>query len=297
MDDEQPYVSEDERWRAVQERDSRADGEFYYVVRTTGRYSRPSCGTRPARRENVTFYDTADQARGEGYRPCRRCQPDGPGLREWYAATITRICRSLAECDGCSSPNFDELAREVGLSRFHFHRMFKLYTGVTPHAYLTDARENRVRHELAVAPSISEAIYRSGFRSNGHFYTVIRDILGMTPSSFRSGGLGTVIRFAEAGCALGHALVAATDDGVCAVLVGQCPGDLREQLSRRFVHARLVGTDEAFAALAVRAFDTADPPERGRDLLPADVLTAAFRQRVRQAMRAEPAAAVSVCFA
>jgi AraC family transcriptional regulator of adaptative response/methylated-DNA-[protein]-cysteine methyltransferase len=293
VDSERPYASDSARWRAVQERDSRADGAFFYVVTTTGLYSRPSCGTRAARRENVIFYPTAAAARAEGYRACRRCRPDEPDLREWYARTITHVCRALAEPDSWSS-NFDDLARGVGLSRFHFHRVFKLYTGVTPHAYLTDARENRVRVELATAPSISDAIYRSGFKSNGHFYAVIRDILGMTPSSFRSRGRGTVIRFACSDCSLGRALVAATEDGVCAVLVGENSAAVRDQLDAQFPHARLIGTDPAFAEVARRALDRAALTEPGRTLLPDDVLTAAYRQRVRQAMRSEPAPLASM---
>jgi AraC family transcriptional regulator, regulatory protein of adaptative response / methylated-DNA-[protein]-cysteine methyltransferase len=278
-----PYTSDDQRWHAVENRDSRADGTFYYVVTTTGLYSRPSCGSRPARRENVIFYPTAAQARDDGYRACGRCRPDEPDLREWYADVIVRTCQALNRHEG--TPSLDVLAKGARLSRFHFQRIFKQYTGVSPHAYLAEVREERVRNELVAARSITEAIYRSGFNSSGHFYRVTRDILGMTPTSYRSAGKDTTIRLAEGTCRLGHVVVAATGHGVCAVVVGNDEVELCDRLRRSFFRARLLEGDRSFVTVVGEVLRKADLPDSGHALLPADILTTAFRQRVRQAFR------------
>jgi AraC family transcriptional regulator, regulatory protein of adaptative response / methylated-DNA-[protein]-cysteine methyltransferase len=281
------YASDAERWRAVKERDGRADGLFCYVVRTTGAYSRPSCVARLPRRENILFFPTADAARAAGYRPCRRCHPDEPGLPERYASAVTKACR-LAE-ESVEPPNLEELARAAGFSRFHFHRLFKALLGVTPHAYLSAGRACRVRRELSRAATVSDAIYRSGFSSTGRFYAASAEILGMTPTSFRAGGRGTVIRVVVGACSLGPVLVAVADRGVCAVLLGADRGALRRQLAELFPAATLIDPDPSFAALVTEAVGRAEPPATGRAVLPADVLGVALRQRVRQALRAVPA--------
>ncbi|MGH3873070.1 MAG: bifunctional transcriptional activator/DNA repair enzyme AdaA [Pseudonocardiaceae bacterium] len=286
MGERKAYASDDQRWRAVQERDEQADGHFYSVVRTTGVYSRPSCVARPARRENVLFFSTVEQARAAGYRPCRRCRPDEPDLREHYASTVTKACRVIDE--SAEPPSLDELARTVGFSRFHFHRMFKALTGVTPHAYLSAGRACRVRRELSRAETVSDAIYSSGFNSNGHFYAASSEILGMTPTSFRSGGHGAMIRFVVGKCSLGPVLVAIADKGVCAVLLGKDRHALPRQLAELFPAADFVDPDSSLIELVTETLRRAEPPVLGRTSLPADVLGVALQQRVRQALRDVP---------
>nr|WP_298682512.1 methylated-DNA--[protein]-cysteine S-methyltransferase [uncultured Dongia sp.] len=66
----------DPRWQAVLARDASADGGFYYSVKTSGVYCRPSCKARPARPENVAFHETRLAAEEAGFRPCKRCKPD-----------------------------------------------------------------------------------------------------------------------------------------------------------------------------------------------------------------------------
>jgi AraC family transcriptional regulator, regulatory protein of adaptative response / methylated-DNA-[protein]-cysteine methyltransferase len=283
MDERAAYASDLQRWRAVQERDEQADGYFYYVVRTTGVYSRPSCAARSARRQNVLFFSTVDEARASGYRPCRRCRPDKPDLHEHYASVVTKACRVIDE--SAEPPSLDELAGAIGFSRFHFHRVFKAFTGVTPHAYFSAGRACRVRRELLRAETVSNAIYNSGFNSNGHFYAVSSEILGMTPTSFRTGGHGAMICFVVGECTLGPVLVAIAHKGVCAVLLDKNQDSLRRQLAELFPQAELVDAEASFAALVTEALHRAEPPALGRALLPADVLDVALRQRVRQALR------------
>lgn len=205
------YETDEERWRAVRDGDEAADGTFYYVVRTTGIYSRPSCVARLARRENVEFHSTLEEVRALGYRPCRRCHPDEPEQNRYYADTVARACLLM---DGAlTPPNLDAVARSAGYSRFHFHRMFKSLTGVTPYAYWTAVRARRVRAELIGARTVSDAIYQAGFNSNGQFYAASSAILGMTPQEFRAGGAGVRIRSAVGTTSLGQVLVAATGKG------------------------------------------------------------------------------------
>ncbi|MGH3908088.1 MAG: bifunctional transcriptional activator/DNA repair enzyme AdaA [Pseudonocardiaceae bacterium] len=286
MTDSPAYASDDERWRAVQDRDEHADGQFYYVVRTTGVYSRPSCVARSARRENILFFSTVDEARTAGYRPCRRCRPDEPDLHEQYAFAVTKACRVIDE--SARSPSLDELARVVGFSRFHFHRVFKAFTGVTPHTYRAAGRADRVRRELSRSDTVSDAIYSSGFNSNGHFYATSPEMLGMTPTSFRSGGSGASIRLAMGECSLGPVLVAVADKGVCAVLLGDDHTTLKCELAEIFPQAELVDANPSFVALVTEVLDQAEPPPLGRDLLPVDIQGVALRQRVRQALRDIP---------
>jgi AraC family transcriptional regulator of adaptative response/methylated-DNA-[protein]-cysteine methyltransferase len=281
------YASDDERWRAVQRRDQRADGLFYVLVRTTGTYSRPSCVARPARRENITFAATAAEACAAGYRPCRRCRPDEPDLNQRYAEAVTRACRVL---DDSEQPlSLGDLARMMGYSRFHFHRLFKAFTGITPHAYLEAGRASRVRRELPRADSVADAIYSCGFNSNGHFYAASSDILGMTPTSFRSGGRGSVIRYVVTVCSLGPVLVGATDRGVCAVLADGDASALPGQLARLFPEAEVAEADVQLGWRMVQALRWAELPLAGRRLLPADVQGIALRQRVIQALRGRTA--------
>ena len=136
----------DPRWAAVVARDSAADGSFYYSVRTTGVYCRPSCPSRAANPENVRYHDTCADAGHEGFRPCKRCQPDQPSRMEHHAATIAKICRFIEQAE--EIPDLKELAVQAGLSSYHFHRVFKAVTGLTPRAYATAHRARRVRQEL-----------------------------------------------------------------------------------------------------------------------------------------------------
>ena len=227
-----PFSSDEARWEAVVRRDHTADGAFYYAVRTTGVYCRPFCAARLARREHVRFYATCEEAEQAGFRPCKRCRPHQPGLAEQHAAAVAKACHLIAAAE--DMPNLTALAAATGMSRYHFHRIFKTLTGVTPKAYATAHRAQRVRDELCRTDTVTEAIYGAGFHSNGRFYATSSEVLGMTPTHFRSGGHGTSMRFAVGACSLGSILVAATDKGVCAIMLGDDPEALVRALQDRF---------------------------------------------------------------
>jgi AraC family transcriptional regulator of adaptative response/methylated-DNA-[protein]-cysteine methyltransferase len=281
-----PYSSDDERFDAVVRRDPAADGTFYYSVRTTGVYCRPSCAARQARRENVRVHQTRDEAEAAGFRPCKRCRPNEAALVERQASAVAIACRTIEEAE--ELPSLDDLAEASGMSRFYFHRVFRALTGVTPKAYADAHRGQRVRDELTRSATVTEAIYGAGFNSNGRFYAASADLLGMTPTSFRDGGSGASIRFAVGECWLGSILVAATDRGVCAIRFGDDPAALVRGLQDAFPRARLIGGDKDFEELVAKVVGFVERPEQGLDL-PLDVRGTAFQHQVWHALREIPA--------
>jgi AraC family transcriptional regulator of adaptative response/methylated-DNA-[protein]-cysteine methyltransferase len=280
-----PLATDEGRWQAVLRRDRAADGAFYFSVRTTGVYCRPSCAARQPRRENVRFHATPAEAERAGFRPCKRCRPNEAAPAERNAAMVAKACRLIEEAE--EMPSLDALAKAAGISRFHFHRLFKSVTGVTPKAYGDSHRARRMQDELARSATVTEAIYGAGFNSSGRFYATSSERLGMTPTEFRAGGRGAAIRFAVGECSLGSILVAATDRGVCAILFGDDPDTLVRQLQDRFPKAQLIGGDKEFELLVARVVGFVEAPAQGLGL-PLDMRGTAFQQRVWQALREIP---------
>ncbi|HSC27234.1 MAG TPA: bifunctional DNA-binding transcriptional regulator/O6-methylguanine-DNA methyltransferase Ada [Vicinamibacterales bacterium] len=280
------FATDHQRWDAVERRDRNADGAFYYSVKTTGVYCRPSCPSRRPRRENVAFHLTSADAERAGFRPCRRCRPASAVPDDRHAEAVARACRVIEQSE--SPPALEALAGAAGMSRFHFHRVFKAITGVTPRAYAAARRATRVREALAGSQTVTEAIYEAGFNSSGRFYANSAALLGMPPASFRAGGRGAAIRFAVGECSLGSILVAATDHGVCAISLGDDPGALVRDLEDRFPHAQLTAGDPAFDQLVARVVGFVESPATGLGL-PLHVRGTAFQHRVWQALREVPA--------
>jgi AraC family transcriptional regulator, regulatory protein of adaptative response / methylated-DNA-[protein]-cysteine methyltransferase len=276
----------DVRWAAIVARDARADGSFYYSVKTTGVYCRPSCAARLACPENVQFHATCEDAEKAGFRPCKRCRPDQPPLTEQHAATIAEACRFIEASE--QEPGLHELANRAHMSVYHFHRVFKVVTGLTPKGYAAADRAKRMRNKLAASGTVTEAIYDAGYNSNGRFYETSEHILGMTPSQYRAGGARAEIRFAVGECSLGSILVAKSERGVCAILLGDDPDALARDLQDRFPHADLIGGDREFEQLVAKVIGLIEAPSIGVDL-PLDIRGTAFQQRVWKALREIPA--------
>ena len=279
------FATEDARWAAVASRDPSADGQFFYGVATTGVYCRPSCGARLPLRGNVSFHATPEAAEAEGFRPCRRCRPDGPTRAQRQAELVTAACRAIEAAE--TPPDLETLAAAAGLSPHHFHRVFKAVAGVTPKAYAKAHRAGRVRDELARAGTVTEARYDAGYASRARFYDDTSGVLGMAPRSYRQGGADAVIRFAVAQCSLGALLVAATDKGVCAIALGDDPEPLVKELQDRFPRAELRGGDAAFEAMVAVVVGAVERPGPALDV-PLDIRGTAFQQRVWQALREIP---------
>ena len=281
-------MEHDRRWASVVARDRSADRDFVYSVATTGVYCRPSCAARQPRPENVRFHATCADAERAGFRPCKRCKPNQPSLVEEHAAKVAEACRLIEAAD--ELPNLSELARSVGLSPYHFHRVFKATTGVTPKAYATAHRAKRVRAELTRSNTVTEAIYDAGFNSNSRFYATSDRMLGMKPGEFRAGGANTAIHFAIGECSLGSILVARSGKGICAILLGDDPEVLVRELQDRFPHGALLGGDAGFEELVAKVVGFVEAPKVGLDL-PLDVRGTAFQQRVWQTLQEIPAGA------
>lgn len=281
-----PITNDDERWATVVNRDSSLDGQFYYSVWTTGVFCKPSCPSRLALRENVQFHNTIADAEAAGFRPCKRCKPDQPSLNEQYATMVAETCKLIEAAE--TLPNLDTLAQAAGMSRFHFHRIFKTITGVTPKAYAVAHRAKRAREALIKSDTVTEAIYDAGFNSNGRFYAKSAQMLGMTPTNFRAGGANAEVRFAVGECSLGSILVAATNKGVCAILLGDDADVLVRDLQDRFPRANLIGGDADFEQMVAKVVGFVEAPALGLNL-PLDVRGTAFQQRVWQALQAIPA--------
>jgi AraC family transcriptional regulator of adaptative response/methylated-DNA-[protein]-cysteine methyltransferase len=276
----------DPRWTDVRARDRAADGRFVYGVHTTGVYCRPSCASRPARPENVAFFETPDAAEGAGFRACKRCRPREPQVGAAQAALIARLCRTIEQAE--VAPTLQQLAQQAQLSPFHLHRVFKAATGLTPKQYGDAQRSRRVHTQLQGATRVTDAIYDAGFNSSGRFYEQSAALLGMTPTRYRAGGAHTEIHFAIGQCSLGAILVAATGRGVCAIALGDDPETLLRELQDRFPRARLFGGDAAFERQVAQVVGLVEAPRRGLDL-PLDVRGTAFQQRVWRALQAVPA--------
>jgi AraC family transcriptional regulator of adaptative response/methylated-DNA-[protein]-cysteine methyltransferase len=283
----QPTPQDDAaRWDALKRRDPDADGSFVYSVRTTGVYCRPSCPARPARPENVAFHLTCEDAERAGFRPCKRCRPNEASQAERHAAAIARTCRLIDAAE--TPPGLDDLARAANMSPYYFHRLFKGVTGVTPKAYADARRAERVAAGLPEAETVTNAVYDAGYNSASRFYASSNERLGMTPTAYRNGGAGAAIRFAVGECSLGSILVAATEKGVCAILIGDDPDALARDLQDRFPKAELKGGDAEFERMVAQVVGLVEAPGSRFDL-PLDIGGTAFQQRVWQALRAIPA--------
>ena len=281
-------TEDDPRWAAVVERDPNVDGQFYYSVKTTGVYCRPSCSSRPARPENVQFHVSREEAEKAGFRPCKRCKPDQPARVEQHARTVARICKLIEQSE--TLPSLDELAAHAGLGTYYFHHVFKAVTGLTPKTYAAAHRAQRVRSKLEHGDTVTNAIYDAGYNSNSRFYEKSNQLLGMTPSTYRTGGANTDIRFAIGECSLGSILVACSNRGVCAILLGDNPDTLMRDVQDRFPRSNLIGGDREFEQLVAKVVGFVEAPAIGLEL-PLDVRGTAFQQRVWNALRKIPAGA------
>jgi AraC family transcriptional regulator, regulatory protein of adaptative response / methylated-DNA-[protein]-cysteine methyltransferase len=275
----------DPRWDAVISRDPAADGSFFYAVKTTGVYCRPTCPSKRPRRANVEFFATGEAAEKAGFRPCKRCSPRQAAQPEKHARKVAEACRLIEQSE--QAPDLNTLAKNAGFSPYHFHRIFKAATGLTPKAYAEAHRARRVRSELARSGSVTEAIYDSGYNSNARFYEKAGDVLGMTPRAYRAGGAAATIRFAVGECSLGSILVAKSERGVCAILLGDDPDVLARELQDQFPKANLIGGDSDFEQLVAKVVGFVESPRIGLDL-PLDVRGTVFQQRVWEALRKIP---------
>jgi len=278
-------IEQDPRWAAILARDPKADALFVYGVKTTGVYCRPSSASRLPRPQNIEFFDTPAQAEAAGYRASKRAAGDRTQVAAHHAQLVANACRHIEQAE--SPPSLEVLAAQAGLSPFHFHRVFKAVTGLTPKGYASAHRSRKVRNGLKEQHSVTDALYDAGFNSNSRFYESANQLLGMKPSDYRAGGTNNEILFAVGQCSLGAILVAQSARGVCAILLGDDPDKLVRELQNQFPKASLVGADHSFEQLVAQVVGFIEAPALGLDL-PLDLRGTAFQERVWQALRDIP---------
>lgn len=277
--------TDERRWQAVCERDASADGQFVFAVLTTGVCCRPSCRSRRALRENVRFYPDVASAQAAGFRPCKRCQPEKTDPQQQKVEKVAAACRLLEQ----ETPiTLEALARQLAVSPFHFHRLFKSVTGMTPKAWQQAWRARRLREALGQGTKITDAALSAGFPDSSSYYQQADAALGMTGRQFRRGGGDIDITWVCGDGPLGRCLVAESERGVCAVLPGEDDALLYAELASLFPNARLHPGDEIFRQRVAQVFSHLDD-HRQPFSLPLDLRGTAFQLQVWQALRQIPA--------
>ena len=276
------FNTDDARWSAVCENTSEADGVFYYAVITTGIYCRPGCRSKVPDRGNVEYFTTCDDAEAAGYRACKRCRPTEITTAEETEQKIIRACRII---EASETPiTLDALAAQVNVSPYHFHRLFKKIVGITPKQYTSRHLSRRFQNNLRTSPSVTDAIYSSGYGSSGSVYDKSRDQLAMKPRTYRKGADGITITYGITRCFLGWVIVAATERGICAIEFGDDPEELPVQIRSRFPHAQLNKADSGFKTLIEEVVAFIESPEDNFHV-PLDIQGTAFQQRVWDVLR------------
>ncbi|MEO3739679.1 bifunctional DNA-binding transcriptional regulator/O6-methylguanine-DNA methyltransferase Ada [Kosakonia sp. WA-90] len=277
-------LTDEQRWQAVLARSPQADGQFVFAVLTTGIFCRPSCTARHALRQNVRFYPDAQSAVAAGFRPCKRCRPDTLHPQQQRLDKIAAACRLLEQ----DAPvTLARLAEQAAMSPYHFHRLFKSATGMTPKAWQQAFRARRLRATLAQSDTVTDAVLAAGFPDSSTYYRHADASLGMTARQFRAGGDDTAVWFTLSDCSLGRCLVAESARGICAILLADSDEQLIAELSAIFPHAHRAQGDESFTrrvTQVIQRIDNTDSPFS----LPLDLRGTAFQLQVWQALREIP---------
>ena len=280
----------DATWRAIETRDRRVDGRFVYGVTSTRIFCRPSCPSRRPRRDRVRLFGNAVDAAAAGFRACRRCQPAGAAAAP--SATVRAVERARRLLDAHVDADRDgrltlaALSAACGVSPFHLQRAFRRLVGASPKAYADERRAARLRARLKEGVPVTTATYDVGYGSSRAVYEQAGRHLGMTPGAYRRGGAGERIRAVVTPTPFGQLLVAATERGVCRVMLGADARALEADLAAEFPRAELAGADAGLRAhvAAIRrqlaSGDASGPP--------VDVGGTAFEQQVWRALRAIP---------
>jgi AraC family transcriptional regulator, regulatory protein of adaptative response / methylated-DNA-[protein]-cysteine methyltransferase len=283
-------MQEDPRWTAVVQRDPKADGSFVYAVKTTGVYCRPSCASRPAKRQNVVFYRGPEAAEAAGYRACKRCRPNAPIGQDPGLTRVRRACAMIERAleDGDSgAPALASLARGVGASPHHLLRLFKRHLGITPRDYADAKRLERVKRHLKDGDGVAGALYAAGYGSSSRLYERADAQLGMTPATYRRDGKGAEIAFTVASSPLGRLLVAATERGLAAVSLGESEAALERGLHAEYPAASIRRDDQQLRGWVDVILEHL-AGERPHLALPLDLQATAFERRVWRALQQIP---------
>jgi len=278
-------VKTENYWDAVAARDRAMDGVFFYAVTSTGIYCRPSCPSKRPRRENVVFFGAREAAERAGFRPCKRCKPDSADQRDPNAKLIENVCRYI-DTHPDEPVTLDALGRALGISPFYLQRTFKALTGITPRVYAESRRLNSLKAGLREGHSVTRSLYDAGYGSSSRLYERASAQLGMTPSRYRKQGAGVTIHFAIASTPIGKMLLAATEQGICSIHLGDAAETLERELRAEYPKAEIVREDGKLGrqVKALRAI------MEGKSTLPLplDIQATAFQRRVWQELQTIP---------
>ncbi|GLV58037.1 bifunctional transcriptional activator/DNA repair enzyme protein Ada [Dictyobacter sp. S3.2.2.5] len=280
---------EEERWQAVIERDNHADGTFVYGVRSTGIYCKPSCSSRKPLRANVLFFSGTQAAEEAGYRPCLRCRPQGQAAQDTTnEEIIQRMCTYIEEHLE-ERLTLAQLSQQVHLSPFYLQRIFKQATGITPRQYVESLRLTQLKSRLRDGEEITSALYDVGYGSVSRLYERVPTHLGMTPNTYRRGGLGMQIAYTIVDSPLGRLLVGATEKGVCAVSLGDQDEELEHQLCKEYPAAEIQQDNSQLAGWVNELLQYLQGEHNWSQLnLPIDIQATAFQWRVWNVLRTIP---------
>jgi AraC family transcriptional regulator of adaptative response/methylated-DNA-[protein]-cysteine methyltransferase len=273
------------RWEAVLQKDPAADEQFFFAVKSTGIFCRPTCKSRLPNQQNVLFFDTFQEAEAAGFRPCKRCQPKQPDFPQENAKRMIKACEMMEQAEKC--PTLQELADYVGLSPFYFQRLFRETVGVTPKQYFIQKRSERIRVQLQQNETVTDAIFNAGYGSSAQFYGQAAEILGMKPSQYQNGGKGISMMVTILPCYLGWVLIAATANGVCLIEFADDPHKLENLLKNVFPAARYTDDNPMFSTWVKETLAFLEQPGIGLSL-PLDIQGTAFQKRVWMALREVP---------
>jgi AraC family transcriptional regulator, regulatory protein of adaptative response / methylated-DNA-[protein]-cysteine methyltransferase len=270
-------------WQATLHRDPRADGSFFFAVRSTHIYCRPSCPARRPLRRNTLFFRTPQDAEKEGFRPCQRCRPK---QQNSSIALVQRVSAVLASAED-ESLRLTSLSAQVNSSPAKLRRAFRRATGLSPKEFQQAFRLRRFKQMLRDGSSVTDALYACGFGSSSRLYERANAHLGMTPASYRKGGAGMEIKYTVANTSLGKVLMGATERGVSAVYLGENEKALVDELRKEYANAEIVRTadgHESWLKEIVRRVEGNAPSEE----LSLDVQATAFQRRVWQELQKIP---------
>lgn len=278
-------IPESDAWDAVLSRDRAWDGVLFYGVRTTGIYCRPSCPARRPKRENAVFFETAEQAEGAGYRACHRCHPKSSS----GTPTERRLRRAIEYLEEHLDERvtLEQLGEAVGLSPFHLQRVFKETVGVSPRDYQDARRLEAMKAHLRDGDEVGRAVWRAGYGSVRGAYESAATGLGMTPGQYRDGADGVPIGYSLHHTRFGHLIVGWTPKGVCAVMLGDSPDQLVEELKAEFPAAEVAHDDTVAVDWIQSVLDYLDGEHPGL-AVPVDLQGSNFQLRVWKALQDIP---------
>ena len=272
----------DRCWQAVCTRDAAYDGQFVFAVHSTGIYCRPSCPARRPLRANVSFHADPANAEAAGFRPCKRCTPQGASPAEQLDQLVAAACRLLEQLQ--PSPTLEQLAARIGLSPSHLARAFKARTGRTPKAWVSALRRAELESALPQADSVLEAALAAGYSGTRALY---EQDDALSPAQRRRQGAGERLRYAIAACPLGQLLLASSAKGVCALLFGDSATQLESELQQRFSAAQLQRDDPGLGDWLRQVIGQLEEPQRAAQL-PLDLRGTAYQQQVWAALQQIP---------